>query len=133
MYSASSLNRPLFVFVVNSYSFYYKMVTINSITLKFAENVHTSIHCVHTSFEELSSMFSKVRKDQVTSGNLCSIANVFKPGKGYLAELRRDPLQPAHTMVLLSLQQVRKLNSRARHCMNQICAKIMCSGSAKRL
>ena len=41
---------------------------------------------------------------------ISSVAEVFRLGNGYLAELRKFTLQAAHRMAHLSLQQVCKLD-----------------------
>ena len=113
IYSAFNLEEPLFCGFVNNNSFYHKIVTVASITLKLVHSFHISFYSVCASSEECPWDASKVRKDQVTGGRICQVAKVFKPGKVHLAELRTVTLQPARTMVHLSPQQVWKLNSLA--------------------
>ena len=48
------------------------IVTIDSITLKSAKNIHTSFYSVYASAEDFSPIDFKVRKDQVTGGNFVS-------------------------------------------------------------
>ena len=100
-------------FVVSCYVFCYQKVTIVAIRLKLGVGVYSSFFSMCGSLEVVSQSDCEVMDANVTGGESRLVANAFKPGTEYLAELRKSTWQSVHKMVQFSPQLVWELNSHA--------------------